>query len=159
VRIYLACTVRGDRRGLATARALCDALGRHGHSVLTTHLLADDADHAESSLSERQVYERDVEWLDGCDLLIAEASGSSFGVGFEVGYVLGRSDRTGQRVLLVYDAARRGQVSRLLVGNSHPNCATYAYSDADDLLGFVDRYFADGMTVVERRDPGNALKG
>jgi len=140
VRIYLACTVRGDRGGLTTARALCACLQQHGHTVLTTHLLADDADRAESSLGERQVYERDIEWLDACDLLIAEASGSSFGVGFEVGYVLGRSESTGQHVLLLYDEARRSQVSRLLVGNAHHRCTTYAYAGADDLTGFVERY-------------------
>jgi nucleoside 2-deoxyribosyltransferase len=146
MQIYLACTVRGDRGGLATARALCACLQQRGHTVLTTHLLADDADRAESSLSERQVYERDIEWLDACDLLIAEASGSSFGVGFEVGYVLGRSAATRQRVLLLYHKARRNQVSRLLVGNAHPNCTTYAYADTEDLLAFIDRYLIEAMT-------------
>ena len=141
MRIYLACTVRGDRGGLTTARALADALERRGHTVLTRHLLADDADRAESSLSERQVYERDLLWLDACDVLVAEASGSSFGVGFEAGYVLGRSAKTAQHVLLVYDRARRHRVSRLLVGNTHPRCTTYAYHDAADLLAFVERHF------------------
>jgi 2'-deoxynucleoside 5'-phosphate N-hydrolase len=159
VRIYLACTVRGDRGGLTTARALSGLLERHGHIVLTTHLLADDADRAESSLSERQVYERDVEWLDGCDLLIAEASGSSFGVGFEVGYVLGRSAATRQRVLLLYDQSRRGQVSRLLVGNAHPNCTTYAYGDPGELLAFVERYLTRADEGIGRGDPAGPVKG
>jgi 2'-deoxynucleoside 5'-phosphate N-hydrolase len=154
MQIYLACTVRGDRGGLATARALCACLQQRGHTVLTTHLLADDADRAESSLSERQVYERDIEWLDACDLLIAEASGSSFGVGFEVGYVLGRSAATRQRVLLLYDESRRNHVSRLLVGNSHPNCTTYAYAEAGDLVAFVERYLTESLTR-----PGAATLG
>ena len=59
------------------------------------------------------MYERDIEWLEACDVLIADASGSSFGVGFEVGYVLGRSDRTDQQVVLLYRADRRDQISRL----------------------------------------------
>ena len=158
MRIYLACTVRGDRGRLTTARVLADVLERHGQTVLTTHLLADDVDRAESSLSERQVYERDIEWLDGCDLLVAEASGSTFGVGFEVGYLLGRSEVTGQRVLLLYDAARRGQVSRLLVGNSHPNCSTYAYADPEDLVAFVSQYLSRRDERIERRDPADVLK-
>jgi hypothetical protein len=140
MQIYLACTVRGDRGGVVTARALCARLEQHGHIVQTTHLLADDVDRAESALDERQVYERDVAWLDACDLLVAEASGSSYGVGFEAGYVLGRSPQTEQRVLLLYDLARKGKLSRLLLGNTHPNCTTYGYRDADDLLSFVDEY-------------------
>lgn len=90
-------------------------------------------DGAEARLTEREVYERDIAWLDACDVLIADASGSSFGVGFEVGYVLGRSDRTEQRVLLLYRADRRPVISRLICGNAHPRCTTIAYADASEL--------------------------
>ena len=133
MQIYLACTVRGDRGAVAGLRSLVGALERAGHTVLTKHLLEDNVDTAESALTERAVYERDIEWLDACDILIADASGSSFGVGFEVGYVIGRSDRTEQRVVLLYRAGRRDQISRLIVGNAHPRCRTLPYEDATDL--------------------------
>ena len=140
--IYLACTVRGDRGGLAIARALADAIEDMGHTVLTRHLLEDDADASEAQLTERAVFERDLRWLESADVLIAEASGSSYGVGFEVGYVIGRSSASKQRVLLLYDAARRDRVSRLIAGNSHPSCTTYPYRDAEDLLRFVEVFLA-----------------
>ena len=95
VRIYLACTVRGDRGGVLAGRIICERPERHGHHVLTTHLLEDAVDAVEAQLTERDVFLRDLEWLSQCDALIAEASGSSFGVGFEVGYVLGRAAETG----------------------------------------------------------------
>jgi 2'-deoxynucleoside 5'-phosphate N-hydrolase len=142
VNIYLACTVRGDRGAVTMARALADALECLGHTVLTRHLLADDVETGESALTERAVFERDLQWLDSADMLIAEASGSSYGVGFEVGYVLGRAEATGQRVLLLYDVQRRSMVSRLISGNSHRNCTTYPYRDAEDLLRFVDSFLA-----------------
>jgi hypothetical protein len=138
--VYLACTVRGDRGGVTIAKAIAARLMEHGHTVVTTHLLADDVDSAESALSEQAVYERDIRWLDTCGLLVAEASGSSYGVGFEVGYVLGRSAQSKQRVLLVYDAARQAQVSRLIAGNVHPNCTVHPYRDVADLTEFIDRY-------------------
>jgi hypothetical protein len=138
--IYLACTVRGDRGGVIGARALAAHLARGGHTVLTSHLLDEDVETAESALSARAVFERDMGWLDRADLLIAEASGSSYGVGFEVGYVLGRAERTGQRVILLYDAAREPNVSRLIAGNTHAACATYAYRGADDLVAFVEAH-------------------
>jgi hypothetical protein len=55
---------------------------------------------------------------------------------------VGRADQSGQRVLLLYAAARRGQVSRLIGGNVHPFCTTYSYRDTADLLRFVDAYLA-----------------
>lgn len=142
--IYLACTVRGDRGAIGAARSLADTLESMGHVVLTRHLLEDNVETAESVLTERAVFERDMEWLDAADLLIAEASGSSYGVGFEVGYVLGRSDVSDQRVLLLYDLARRPMVSRLIAGNVHPNCTTYPYRDADDLLRFIQTFLVSG---------------
>jgi 2'-deoxynucleoside 5'-phosphate N-hydrolase len=142
VKIYLACTVRGDRGGVAAGRAICDRLRHHGHNVVTAHLLNDDVETAESQLTEEAVFRRDLDWLDECDTLVAEASGSSFGVGFEVGYVLARSDRTGQRVVLLYDRARADKVSRLLVGNVHAACTTLAYGSVDELVAFIDQRFA-----------------
>jgi 2'-deoxynucleoside 5'-phosphate N-hydrolase len=142
VNIYLACTVRGDRGAVAVARSLADALVSMGHVVLTSHLLDDNVETAESVLTERDVFERDMKWLSEADLLIAEASGSSYGVGFEVGYVLGRSDVSDQRVLLLYNAARRSVVSRLIAGNVHPNCTTYPYQDGEDVVRFVQSFLA-----------------
>src|SRR5437899_5597856 len=141
MKIYLACTVRGDGGGLAAGRAICARLQHHGHEVLTTHLLRDDVETAESQLTERDVFERDLSWLESCDVLVAEASGSSYGVGFEVGYVLGRADRTGQKVVVVYDVARRHAVSRVITGNRDPNCTTVGYSSVEELLAFIDQRF------------------
>lgn len=139
MKVYLACTVRGDRGGVEAGRAIAARMARLGHEVLTTHLLADDANEAEAALSEDAVFRRDLEWLSSCDLLIAEASGSSYGVGFEVGYVLGRAARTRQRVLLVYDRARRHAISRLITGNCDAACDTFGYDSIDGLLAFLDR--------------------
>jgi hypothetical protein len=142
MRIYLACTVRGDRGGVLAGRTICERLQRLGHAVLTTHLLADDVEAAESALSEHDVFRRDLDWLSRCDVLVAEASGSSYGVGFEVGYVLGRARETGQRVVLLYDAARSHSISRLIVGNCDAACKTVAYQSLADLTAFVDEHFA-----------------
>ena len=133
MQIYLACTVRGDRGAIAGLRSLVTALEAAGHTILTKHLLEDNVEGAESTLTERAVYDRDIAWLEACDLLIADASGSSFGVGFEVGYVLGRADRTDQRVVLLYRADRRDRISRLIIGNAHPRCQTISYENPDDL--------------------------
>jgi hypothetical protein len=123
-------------------RAICQRLQHHGHEVLTTHLLGDDVDVAESALSEEAVFRRDLDWLSNCDVLVAEASGSSYGVGFEVGYVLGRARETGQRIVLLYDAARSGSISRLIVGNCDAACTTFGYRSLAELSTFLDGQFA-----------------
>jgi hypothetical protein len=141
LRVYLACTVRGDRAGVAAGRVICERLQANGHEVLTTHLLAADVEASESRLTEAHVFRRDLQWLTSCDALVAEASGSSYGVGFEVGYVIGRAAHSGQRVVLLYDASRRHAISRLIAGNCDPACTTLAYASIDELTAVIDRLF------------------
>ncbi|HEY3381363.1 MAG TPA: nucleoside 2-deoxyribosyltransferase [Vicinamibacterales bacterium] len=148
MRIYLACTVRGNRGGLNAARRLAAHLEFRGHEILTSHLLGDDVEQAEAALSEREVFERDVRWLDACDVLIAEASGSSYGVGFEVGYITGRAALTGQRVLLLFDAVRHGAISRMASGNTHSACAILAYHDVDEIIAFLDRHLSPSDKLI-----------
>lgn len=149
--VYFAFTVRGNRGALAAAREVSARLEQDGHHVLTTHLLQDDPDGAEAALTDCQVYERDIRWLESADLLIAEASGSSYGVGFEVGYVLARAGQTGQRVLLVYDEARRPAISRFIAGAIHPACTVRSYREPSELLAVVADYLSSGGPA--RKDP------
>ena len=141
MRVYLACTVRGDRGGVFAARAIAERLRTLGHDVLTSHLLEDGVDDAEASQSERGVFERDRAWLDACDAVVAETSGSSYGVGFEVGYVTGRATATGQRVFVIYDATRRHQLSRLMLGYRDDRGAVCEYRTLDDVRAFIDAHF------------------
>jgi nucleoside 2-deoxyribosyltransferase len=132
VRVYLACTIRGDRSRLAVARALGEAIEAAGHELMTGRFLEDGAEDEDGRLSPAEVFERDIRWLDACDVLVAEASGSSYGVGFEVGYVVGRADRTGKRTIVLYDERVGDRVSRMISGNTHPHSVTIAYRDAAD---------------------------
>jgi hypothetical protein len=141
VRVYLACTVRGDRGGVLAGRVIAERLEALGHEVLTSHLLDDEVERAEAALTEREVFERDIRWLSECEVVVAEASGSSYGVGFEVGYVLGRARETGQKVVLVYDQARSGAISRLIVGNHDSACTTFGYQSLTELSAFIDQRF------------------
>ena len=128
MRIYLGCTVRGDRSALDMARYIGRRLQELGHEILTTHLLLDDVEGAERSHSDREIFERDVAWVESCDILVAEASGSSYGVGFEVGYLLGRAPHTGQRAFVFYHRDRHDAISRLVSGltNEHGRVFSYA---------------------------------
>jgi len=137
MRIYLACTVRGDRGSVDAARHIHDGLVRLGHEVLTGHLLRDDVASAEDEVGDAAVFARDLAWLESADAVVAEASGSSYGVGFEVGYALGRTERTGQRVLVLYDASRRGRVSRLISGMADPRAKVLAYASPADIDAFL----------------------
>jgi len=150
MRIYLGCTVRGDRTTIEAARHIARRLQDAGHEVLTTHLLRDDVEGVEQRLSSRDVYERDVAWLESSEVLVAEASGSSYGVGFEVGYLLGRAPRTGQRAIVFYHRDRADVISRLISGLTGDHARVCAY----DSLQEIDAALAEASLVP----PGPATR-
>jgi nucleoside 2-deoxyribosyltransferase len=77
-------------------------------------------------IAAKEVYLRDMNWLAQCDLFMAEVSGSSFGLGFETGYMLGA---TTKKVVLFYRRDVEAKISLLITGIAHPNCDLAPYSD------------------------------
>ena len=85
-----------------------------GHAVLTRHLVDDDARERDRLISAQ--YRRDMAWLQQCEVLIAEASGSSFGLGFETGYLL---CATAKKVILFYRHDLEKKISLLTNNRKH----------------------------------------
>ena len=135
MKIYFGFTVAGDRSGIDTARKVVHQLEEMGHEVLTRHLVSDNAWEADRSVSPQDVYRRDMAWLGQCELFIAEVSGSSFGLGFETGYMLGA---TSKKVVLLYRRDVEQRVSLLITGNAHPNCTLVPYTNLDEVMRFVN---------------------
>src|SRR5947207_1172423 len=111
MKICFGFTVAGDRSSVPMAKAIVDMLEAMGHIVLTKHLVRDDAWEADRLITPQQVYERDMKWLTECDCFMAEVSGSSFGLGFETGYLLGA---TNKQVVLFYRKEVEKKISLLI---------------------------------------------
>src|SRR5260370_30100903 len=136
MKIYFGFTVAGDRSAIDTALRVVRLLEELGHEVLTRHLVDDNAWEADRRISAQDVYRRDMAWLEQCELFIAEVSGSSFGLGFETGYLLGA---TNKRVILLYRREVEGKVSLLISGNSHANCTLMPYATVEEVEKFITR--------------------
>ena len=136
--VYFGFTVAGDRSAIDTARKVVRLLEQLGHRVLTRHLVEENAWEADRRISAQQVYRRNMAWLEQCDLFIAEVSGSSFGLGFEAGYLLGA---TNKRVILLYRRELEQRVSLLISGNSHGNCTIVPYATVEEVEKFITENF------------------
>ena len=135
MKIYFGFTVAGDRSSIDAARRIVALLQQKGHEVLTQHLVHEDAWSQDRIIPPQQVYQRDMRWLEQCDLFLAEVSGSSFGLGFEAGYLLGGSAK---KVILFYRHEIADKISLLITGNSHPNCVLVPYTDVVELEEFLN---------------------
>jgi hypothetical protein len=130
MKIYFGFTVAGDRSAVEVARRIVDILVEMRHEVLTRHLVEDNAWEADRRVTPKEIYLRDMKWLDDCDLFMAEVSGSSFGLGFETGYLLGA---TSKKVILFYRRGVEAKISLLITGITHPNCRLVPYSSPDEV--------------------------
>lgn len=130
MKIYFGFTVAGNRSSLDAARKIVELLTEMGHEVLTRHLVRDDAWESDRCITPSEVYLRDMNWLRQCDLFMGEVSGSSFGLGFETGYLLGA---TTKRVILFYQRDIENKLSLMITGMTHPNCTLAPYSDFDEV--------------------------
>jgi hypothetical protein len=146
MKIYFGFTVAGDRSTVETARSIVAWLEELGHEVLTRHLVSDDARAADRSLGAQAVYQRDMAWLRQCDLFIAEVSGSSFGLGFEAGYLLGA---TQHKVILFYSLNSKEKISLLITGNTHPNCVLVPYSNLGEVEAFIRNQFGRSKDFLD----------
>ena len=137
MKIYFGFTVAGDRSGIDVARTLVHLLEKKGHEVLTRHLVSDDAWEADRLISPQDVFRRDMAWLEQCELFVAEVSGSSFGLGFETGYLLGA---TNKKVILLYRRELENKISLLITGNTHTNCTLFPYTTVEEVEHFITSF-------------------
>jgi nucleoside 2-deoxyribosyltransferase len=132
--IYFACSITGGRDFEPVYQAISAALLKDGHTVPTANLADPGVKALESKVSPREVYERDAAWIRECEVLVAEVSTPSHGVGYEVAYALS----IGKPVLCIY---QEGQpISKMLSGNSLPRIQVKPYRNANDAVAIVRAY-------------------
>jgi nucleoside 2-deoxyribosyltransferase len=135
--IYFACSITGGREFEAVYQAIVHALAEDGHQVPTAHLAESSVTAREAVIDPHEVYSRDVTWIRECDVLIAEVSAPSHGVGYEIGFALGN----GKPVLALYQEGRK--VSKMISGNPDPRLAVKIYQKPEDAIQSVRKFLLE----------------
>jgi nucleoside 2-deoxyribosyltransferase len=130
--IYFACSVTGGRKDESKYQQIVAHLEKQGHQVPTAILASSDAKNIESNADPVEVYDRDVKWIRECDILIAEISTPSHGVGYEIGYALERS----KPVICLHQYSTC--VSKMITGNRDSNLTVFSYQHIEEALRFID---------------------
>ena len=126
--IYFACSITGGRKDEPVYQEIVAALQAEGHEVPTALLAGSDVIELEVIVDPVEVYTRDTRWIESCDLLVAEVSTPSHGVGYEIGYALG----LGKPVLCLH---RQGiPVSKMITGNPDPLITVSSYAEGNEAL-------------------------
>jgi nucleoside 2-deoxyribosyltransferase len=136
MKIYFAASIRGGRDDAGLYAQLIESLKNYG-MVLTEHLgLGKEklSSYGEADLADKEIYNRDTILINEADVVVAEVSTPSLGVGYELGYAEGK----GKKILCLY----RPQVSKRLSAmvNGNGNLKVVEYTDLAQALTAIDNF-------------------
>lgn len=133
--IYFAGSISGGRGDQAVYRQIIDLLKQHG-TVLTEHFGDASLTSAGEDLADGAIHDRDLEWLRRADLLVAEVTTPSLGVGYEIG----RAVEWGKRVICLYRPSRERRLSGMIAGCA--GVVVREYSEAAQLPSVLKQALA-----------------
>jgi nucleoside 2-deoxyribosyltransferase len=137
VKIYFACSITGGRQDEKMYQKLVGVLLEMGIEVPTAHIAETGIEEMDAKEDARDIYQRDVNWIQESDSMIAEVSTPSHGVGYEIGFALTQD----KPVLCLHD--RSVKVSKMITGNTHPLLKIASYQDFMEAARIIKRFLAD----------------
>ncbi len=133
--IYFAGSIRGGRDDAAIYAQLIERLKKFGR-VLTEHIgAASLTDGGEPGLA-RAIHDRDLEWVSASDVVVAEVTTPSLGVGYEIG----RATEWQKPVLCLFRTGTPRTLSAMISGC--PDVTVREYAEVADVERIFEEFFA-----------------
>lgn len=128
MKIYFAGSIRGGRQDAELYHKVIAAL-KEKHQVLTEHV-GDLSLSSTEDKGDKAIYEQDMAWLRESDLVVAECTQVSLGVGYELAY----AEAHGKEVHIFY-RPKETQLSAMLSGNEYFHI--HQYNSEEELLAQI----------------------
>lgn len=131
MKIYFSGSIRGGRQDAELYRQLIDELKSNG-IVLTEHIGAETIEHEKS---DRDIHDEDMGWLRESDVLIAEVTTPSLGVGYEIG----RAIEMAKPVLCLFRVKENSRLSAMI--NGSPAVESIQYNTIQEAKEYLANFF------------------
>lgn len=145
-KIYFAGSIRGGREDVEFYLGIINHLKTHGR-VLTEHIAEKQlALMGEDNLSDPEIHDRDVGWLGESNVIVAEVTKASLGVGYEIGRMVERNlwvpEPQRKGILCLYRSQVDRRLSAMIAGSSGLRTAEYqtleqAKAEIDNFFGMI----------------------
>ncbi len=134
MKIYFAGSIRGGRDDKELYEKIIKLLSRYG-TVLTEHVGAQTlSSMGEDGRSDKYIYNRDMNWLKEADVVVAEVTTPSLGVGYEIA----KAENMGKNILCIF--RENGNNLSAMIGGSS-KLSIERYSTYDNLQSVIVYYF------------------
>ncbi len=131
--IYCAGAVRGDTRFQNNFKEIIQFLSSQGHTPLSE---LNESFKTTVPLTERQIFKRDIKWLEKSSAVVAEISGTNLGVGFEISYALYKLKIP---VMAMFDS-KTETVSPMITGCDSKLLTVKEYSGKDEMKEIISAF-------------------
>ncbi|MCD6461472.1 MAG: nucleoside 2-deoxyribosyltransferase [Thermoplasmata archaeon] len=139
MRIYFAGSIRAGREMSGAYDRLIRFLSGFGE-VLTEHVGNERLLEEEERYTDRYIHDRDMRWLLEADVVVAEVTVPSLGVGYEIA----RGLEHGKPVVCLYRPSDEKRLSAMISGC--PDLHLVEYGDVED----AERALADILMRIKR---------
>lgn len=138
MKIYFAGSIRGGRQDAVIYLQIIDYLKTFGE-VLTEHVGDQNlTDLGDDGPTDKYIHDRDLDWLQSADILVAEVTTVSIGVGYEIG----RAVESGKKVLCLFRTESGKNLSAMIAGCDKLSLVNY--TDLEEvkkgILSFITTY-------------------
>lgn len=135
MKIYFCASIRGGRQLASDYEILIAKLQEHGQ-VLTEHLGSDEIIQSKDRiLSNQAIHDRDLQWVRESDVVVAEVTVPSLGVGYEIG----RAIEMGKPVLCIFNSNSEFTLSAMIAGSE--GVINQNYTEIKELASVFDEFF------------------
>ena len=133
MKIYFSSAVRAGRQDVEIYAEVVKLLKKYGEVL--TERNADPNFFGETSISDEEIFERDMAWLRSADVLVAEVTTPSLGVGYEIASVL----NLGKPVIALYREIPGKRLSAMISGDKR--IIKKIYKSKEELPGILEEFF------------------
>lgn len=136
MQIHFLAPIRGGRTNQKFFKAIAAELQKHG-TVHGAHF-ADDlmSEYGETHVGNQAIFDREMTELLQSDVVVADVSTPSLGVG----YLIGAAKEKGIRVLCLYRGDHFDSLSAIIAGN--PELDVRLYSSEEDIQNILAEEFS-----------------
>lgn len=134
MKIYFAGSIRAGNEDRDVYIKLIEHLKKYGE-VLTEHIIINETS-GKDDLPDEHIFVRDLEWLKQADVIIAEVSIPSLGVGYE----LGKAEELGKTTLCLHRPHTK-RLSAMITGNK--NFVIKQYTEINHALEHINHFFCN----------------
>jgi len=133
--IYFCGSIRGGRNMAKTYERIIVMLGNYG-KVLTEHLGSDEEiESKDRILTDKEIHDRDMQWIVDSELVVAEVTVPSLGVGYEIG----RAIEMHKPVLCLFRPGTEYTLSAMIAGSD--SVEMNYYNDLEEVRDLIDSFF------------------